>query len=163
MMSLAFLGFVLSFIPYRDYAVSYSIGSQTYSSGGTVNLWNTMAVAIFLLFSFIGIIVVYLLHLIGVIKEEKWVTYANYAVGFVGLFFVTDLFSSFENTAPGVWIETILGISMITCSVLWYFLSDKPFSAKNTAPISGYDPKTGKPIYAKPKGFDPETGKPIYE
>ena len=42
-------------------------------------------------------------------------------------------------------------------------MSEQPFAKKETTPIVGYDPQTGKPIFAKIKSYDPKTGKPIYE
>lgn len=37
-----------------------------------------------------------------------------------------------------------------------------PAAQQGAAPIIGYDPQTGVPIYAQPVGYDPQTGAPIY-
>ena len=91
--------------------------------------------------------------------KEKWVMYANYGVGFVGLGYLTMFFANLDNLGFGLILGVLLALGIITLSVLWYFMSDKKTGPK----VTGYDAKTGKPIYAKPKGFDPQTGKPIYE
>ena len=105
-----------------------------------------------------GIIAVYLLHIFMGLKE-KWVMYANYGVGFVGLGYLTMFFANLDNLGFGLILGVLLALGIISLSVIWYFMSDK----RTGAPVSGYDPKTGKPIYAKPKGFDPKTGKPIFD
>ena len=68
-------------------------------------------------------------------------------------------FANLDNLGFGLILGVLLALGIISLSVIWYFMSDK----RTGAPITGYDAKTGKPIYAKPKGFDPTTGKPIYE
>ena len=147
---LALYLFINMFFPY--------IGQFSY----TANLWDiSTAISVFLILNLVGIAAVYMLHLFGILKE-KWVSFANYAVGYVALYHVGFLFDYMEYTKVGLWLGTIAAIAMITLSVLWYFMSDEAFGGSK-APITGYDAKTGKPIYAKQKGFDPHTGKPIYE
>lgn len=154
MMSLALLGFIFTFIAYVDNG--YSSNSLWDMSGS----WG-----FFMLLGYAAIITLYALHLFGVFKTEKWITYVNYAVGFVTLWHLSFLFYAIDNNGSGVglWLGTIVGVALAAISVVWYFVSDEPFNKGNSAPVKGYDPKTGKPIYAKPKGFDPATGKPIYE
>lgn len=153
MMSLALLGFIFTFIGYADNGYS------------TPNLWNmSKSWGFFMLLGYAAIITLYALHLSGVFKTEKWITYANYAVGFVTFWHLSFLlFSEFDGAGVGLWLNTIFGIALAAISVVWYFVSDEPFKKGNGAPVTGFDPKTGKPIYAKQKGFDPKTGKPIYE
>ncbi len=147
--SLTLLLFIFSFAPHIDYG----------SWGGTVNLWKgNKAQPIMYLLAELGIITVYLLHIFLNIKE-KWVMYANYAVGFLCLSYLTMFFSNLEGLGFGLVIGVILALGIISLSVIWYFMNDEKPGPK----VSGFDPKTGKPIYAKPKGFDPQTGKPIYE
>ena len=71
----------------------------------------------------------------------------------------------FFGSMKGLYVGLILGLlaslGLATISVLWDFVSDKP--KQKGAPIKGYDPKTGAPIYAKPNGFDPKTGKPLFD
>lgn len=145
--SLTLVLFILSFAPHV---------ANSYASA---NLWDgNKAQPIMYLLADIGIITVYLLHIFMNLKEN-WVKYANYAIGFVGLGYVTMFFQSLDYLGFGLILGVLVALGIITLSVIWYFMSDK----RTGAPIKGYDAKTGKPIYAKPKGFDPETGKPIYD
>ena len=75
------------------------------------------------------------------------------------------LSDNIEYTRVGLWLGVIFALGMLVLSILWNFVGDKPMggAAKGGKKITGYDPKTGKPIYAEPKGYDPQTGKPIYE
>ena len=145
--SLTLLLFIFSFAPH--------VANSYYSA----NLWDgNKAQPIMYLLADMGIIAVYLLHIFMNLKE-KWVMYANYGVGFVGLGYLTMFFANLDNLGFGLILGVLLALVIITLSVLWYFMSDKKTGPK----VTGYDAKTGKPIYAKPKGFDPQTGKPIYE
>ena len=145
--SLTLVLFILSFAPHVA------------GTGWSVNLWDgNKAQPIMYLLAYIGIIAVYLLHIFMNLKEN-WVKYANYGVGFVGLGYLTMFFANLDNLGFGLILGVLLALGIISLSVIWYFMSDK----RTGAPITGYDAKTGKPIYAKPKGFDPTTGKPIYE
>ena len=156
--SLALLGFIFTFITYIDAFKSYNLwGIPKYDGEGSV------VYGLFMLFIYVGTITMYLLHLFCIIKDEKWFKFLNYGIGYAALFHLTFLFQNSKYLGAGAWLGAVVGIGLLTCSILWYFFSDEPFSKNATAPIKGYDAKTGKPIYAKPKGFDPETGKPIYE
>ena len=131
----------------------------TLIGSSSVNLWDlNKAQPVMLLFCYIAIITVYLLSLFNILKD-KWVTYVNYAVGYVAIGYLTMFFGNLDYLYVGVILGVLFALGLATLSVLWYFISDKPMGA----PVTGYDPATGKPIYAKPKGFDPVTGKPIYE
>ena len=146
--SLTLVLFILSFAPHVDFG----------KWGGSANLWDgNKAQPIMYLLADMGIIAVYLLHIFMNIKD-KWVMYANYAVGFVGLGYLTMFFTNLENLGFGLVLGVLLALGIISLSVIWYFMSDKNMGA----PVAGYDPKTGKPIYAKPKGYDPKSGKPIF-
>ena len=148
--SLTLLLFLFSFAPHVDYG----------SWGGSANLWDgSKATPIMYLLADMGIIAAYLLHIFMNLKE-KWVMFANYGVGFVGLGYLTMFFTNIDHLGFGLIFGVLFALGMVSLSVLWYFMNDKPMG--NKAPVKGFDPKTGKPIYAKPKGFDPETGKPIY-
>ena len=70
-------------------------------------------------------------------------------------------FQGLDYLGFGLVLGVLLAIGICALSVVWYFMPDKAMG--NKAPVKGFDPKTGKPIYAKPKGFDPTTGKPIYD
>ncbi|MBR3524028.1 MAG: hypothetical protein IKN87_05055 [Bacilli bacterium] len=155
--SLTLLLFIMSFAPHIG---GYTEGSGWYSVEiKSQNLWDgNKAQPIMYLLAYIGIIAVYLLHIFINLKE-KWVQYANYAVGFVGLGYLTMFFAGLDHLGFGLVIGVLLALGINSLSVIWYFMSDKQMGA----PVTGYDPKTGKPIYAKPTGFDPKTGKPIFE
>jgi hypothetical protein len=147
--SLTLLLFIFSFAPHYDYG----------NWGGSVNLWDgNKAQPIMYLLAELGIITVYVLHIFLSLKE-KWVMYGNYGVGFLSLSYLTMFFTGLDHLGFGLVIGVILALGIVSLSVVWYFVSDEKSGPK----ISGFDPKTGKPIYAKPKGFDPQTGKPIYE
>lgn len=153
--SLAVLLFIFMFIPY--------VGNDYYKA----NLWKIgTPFGIFALISYLAIIAVHGLSIFGIIKE-KWMHFVDYAVGYVGISHLVFLFNWMDMTRVGIWFATIFALGLLVLSVLWYFMSDKPFSegkAKTAGgKVTGYDPKTGKPIFAQPKGFDPQTGEPIYE
>ena len=152
MAGLSLLLIIFSFIPYAG------------NSYAKVSLWSSEMISIgvtqmILLF---GVIALYLLHLF-IDLDEKWIKYANYAVGFVTFTHLLYFFQLISGgSRVGFWFEFLLSLGLGACSVLWNFMSEEPFATKST-PIVGYDQTTGKPIYAKIKGYDPKTGKPIYE
>ena len=155
--SLTLVLFIMSFAPH------YHIGGESLYGyvvqGSDYNLWEgNKAQPIMYLIADLGIITVYVLHIFMNLKE-RWVMYANYAVGFIGLGYLTMFFANLNQLGFGLVLGVLLAVGIVSLSVIWYFMSDK----RTGAPIAGYDAKTGKPIYAKPKGFDPKTGKPIFE
>ena len=152
MASIALFLFINMFIPY------FKVGSTK------INLWNDSFKGdrVIILLSLLSIMAIYLLHLFLNLKE-KIVGYANYAVGFVTLYHIASFFARTDYLYVGMWLGIIASIGLVTISVIWNFMDDKPFGGNSGKKITGYDPKTGKPIYAEPKGFDPQTGKPIYE
>ena len=152
MVGIAFLLIVFSFVSYVGYG-SYGI-----------SLWNSslLAIGIIQFILLLGVIALYGLHAFKGLKE-KWIAYANYAVGFVTLVHLVYFFQILDGGSKvGFWFEFILGSALAVVSVLWNFQSETPLESKK-APIVGYDEKTGQPIYAKVKSYDPKTGKPIYE
>lgn len=154
MAGLALLLIIFSFLPYVGYgSYNYSLWS---SDAGTLSL----GIIQFLLL--LCVMAVYLLHAFKGLKE-KWVSYANYAVGFVAFTHLIYFFRILDGgSMVGFWFEFLLGLGLAAVSVLWNFQDDDKAVGK-AAPVVGYDEKTGKPIYAKIKSYDPKTGKPIYE
>ena len=155
MVGIAFLLIVFSFCPYAGY------GSYGYS------LWSKdaglLSLGIIQFILLLGIIAVYGLHFLKDLKE-KWISYANYAVGFITFTHLIYFFRILDGGSKfGFWFEFILALGLGTISVLWYFQSNDKKVGGSKAPIVGYDQNTGKPIYAKITGYDPKTGKPIYE
>lgn len=153
MASIALYLFINSFIPYLK------------SYGTKVNLWDYKGIRVIMLISIIAVITMYLLH-IFLNLNEKIMSYANYATGFISLFHVAMFFGNLDHLYVGIWLGLIASLGLVTIAVLWGFMSDEPMG-KPKAPaggkITGYDPQTGKPIFAQPKGFNPQTGEPIYE
>ncbi len=155
MAGLSLLIIIFSFLPY--------VGSGSYYKA---SLWSsdygTLSIGVTQMILLLGVIAVYMLHLFMDLKE-KWVTFANYAVGYVVFTHLIYFFRLISGGSKvGFWFEFLLALGLGACSVLWYFMSEEPLATKST-PIVGYDQTTGKPIYAKIKGYDPKTGKPIYE
>ncbi|MBR1385696.1 MAG: hypothetical protein IJ568_02575 [Bacilli bacterium] len=148
MASIALFLFINMFIPQVDYGYY------------KVNMWDMEGMRVIFLFAVIAIITLYLLHLFLNLKD-RWVRYANYATGFITLYYLAFFFGNMKGLYVGIILGLLASLGLATISVLWDFMSDKPLG--HGAPIKGYDAKTGQPIYAKPKGFDPKTGKPIYE
>lgn len=153
MAGLALLIIIFSFLPYVGYSsYHYSLWS---SDAGTLSIG---------LIQFLLLLCVIALYLLHVFKDlnEKWIAYANYAVGFTTFIHLIYFFRILDGGSKvGFWFEFILALGLGVISVLWNFQSTEKLAGK--APIVGYDEKTGKPIYAKIKSYDPKTGKPIYE
>lgn len=154
MVGISFLLIVFSFVSYVGYG---SIGFSLWSSDA-----GLLSFGIIQLLLLLGVMALYGLHALKGLKE-KWISYANYAVGFVTLTHLIYFFKILDGGSKvGFWFEFLLGLALAVVSVLWNFQSEEPIESKK-APIIGYDQTTGKPIYAKIKGYDPKTGKPIYE
>ena len=162
MAGLSLLLFIFTFIPqFKYYDYKYSFWSK--DAVVEVSRFCGIIKPILLLLLLIAIIAVYVLHYFGIFKE-KWMSYANYAVGFVTFTYVNMFFANIKYAYVGIWLSVIVAIGLGAVSVLWYFASDKDIKVGgSSAPVTGYDPATGKPIYAQPAGFDPITGKPIYK
>ncbi len=154
MAGIAFLLIVFSFLPYAGVS-SYNFSLWSKEAG-------LLSFGIIQLLTMLGVMAVYLLHVFKGLKE-KWISYANYAVGFVSFSHLIYFFKMLDGgSMVGFWFEFILALGLAVISVLWNFQNDDPVGGKK-APIVGYDEKTGKPIYAKIKSYDPKTGQPIYE
>ena len=153
MASLSLLLIIFSFLPY-----------VSYGSYASASLWSTgyIGIGVVQMILLLCIITLYLLHLF-IDLGEKWIKFANYGVGFIVFVHLINFFTLVSGgSGVGFWFEFLLSLGLGTISVLWYFASEQPFASKST-PIVGYDPATGKPIYAKIRSYDPKTGKPIYE
>ena len=155
MVGIAFLLIVFSFCPYAGYG---STGYSLWSKDAGLLMFGIIQCLLAL-----GIIALYGLHVLKGLKE-KWINYANYAVGFITFTHLIYFFKMVDGgySKFGFWFEFILALGLGAISVLWFFQSNDK-KVGNSAPVVGYDEKTGKPIYAKVKSYDPKTGKPIYE
>ena len=156
MAAIAFFLIVFSFLPYAGVS-SYNFSLWSKDAG-------LLSFGIIQLLLMLAVMAVYLLHVFKG-KKEKWIPYANYAVGFVVFTHLIYFFRMIDNggSMVGFWFEFLLALGLGAISVLWNFQDDEQTVCGPKAPIVGYDEKTGKPIYAKIKSYDPNTGKPIYE
>lgn len=114
-----------------------------------------------------------LLQLCGVLKDSK---FANFGIGFnlaANILFIGIFGKIYENSSAsvsaGAWLGLIFSSIAFAIILVGNLLSNEKkqrpmnyYTPVNEAPIVGYDPNTGEPIYAKPKGYNPRTGEPIY-
>ena len=152
--------------------IALLIGNLFIPAMGDTNFWESTitSIDVVVLIELIIGILVCILQLCGVIKDFKLV---YLSVGFYFTYFLSTFLSALEYDRlsycdPGLWIGLIAGGLAIILTFVGNLLSNekKPrFNGYNNPnmKITGYDPQTGAPIYAKPKGFDPQTGVPIYE
>ena len=120
MASIALFLFINMFIPHVDYG--YGIKQ---------NIWDMEGFRVICLFAIIAIIALYLLHLF-INLNEKWVKYANYAVGYITISYLVMFFTYLDSLGFGLVIGVILALGLGTLSVLWYFMSDKKTGPKVT-------------------------------
>lgn len=145
--------------------------------GETYSLWEYLdkshagITGIIIIVELVIAMIAYILQLSGVSKDAKlaYLGLGYYFTYHLSLFTSALSNEAFSELSFGFWIGLILSLVTVILTFIGSFVNNdsKPrmnsYSGGNSAPISGYDPETGKPIYAKPKGFDPQTGKPIYE
>ena len=166
MAGLSVLLFAFTFIPQFKYSTDYSSVKYSFWAKDAVQecaRFCGIIKPILLLILLVAIIAVYVLHIFDIFKD-KWMSYANYATGFVTFTYLNMFFANIKYAYVGIWLSVIVALGLGVVSVLWNFASDKALgNGGNGAPVVGYDPATGKPIYAQPAGFDPVTGKPIYK
>ena len=144
-------------------------GQYSYSLWEYAEQLRSTALRVILIVELVLALLVCILQLAGALKDYKA---AYLFIGYYFTYHLTMIFNFIESDAldyvqVGLWLGLIVSLLAIIMIFIGNMLSNdsKPkinYSTGNTAPISGYDPQTGKPIYAKPKGFDPQTGKPIY-
>ena len=121
----------------------------------------------------IGIIIC-ALQVVGVLKDFKP---AYFSLGYYFTYYLFMLFNLvgneiFESARLGIFTGIIISLIGIAIVGVGNFMSNETNpkmygnSQKGNPPI-GYDPKTGKPIYAptvnnQPIGYDQNSGRPIY-
>ncbi len=115
-------------------------------------------------------IVICILVLCNVLKDYKYVLFS---IGYIFTYHVV-LFTSLtdyqrEYLSVGFYLGIICSIVTLVLTFIGNALSNekksKPMMYRQnytTAPVVGYDPNTGAPVYAQPSGYDPNTGAPIY-
>ena len=140
----------------------------TYSLWEYLENMNDEPLRIIILIEIIIAILVCVLQICGALKDAK---FAYFTVGYYFTFFLDLLFSMISNDTMGIakigfWLGFITSLIAIVVLIIGGFVSnEKKHRVKtyyNQSNITGYDPNTGEPIYAKPTGYDPNTGKPIY-
>lgn len=115
-------------------------------------------------------IVICILVLCNVLKDYK---YALFSIGYLFTYHIVLFLSLGSNQreylSVGYYLGFICSIAAFVLTFVGNALSNEK-KAKlmmygqnyNSAPVIGYDPNTGAPVYAKPYGYDPNTGAPIY-
>lgn len=115
-------------------------------------------------------IVICILMVCNVLKDYK---YSLFSIGYIMSYSIV-LYTSIGDAdrdylAYGFYLGIICSFVAMILIIVGNSLSNeskaKPMTYGqnyNNAPVSGYDPNTGAPIYSRPSGYDPNTGAPIY-
>ncbi len=147
-----------------------------YSGYTDVSLWDYFGEEsvgkIILIVELVLGILVCTLQLCGVLKDSKGV---YLSVGYLFTFYLSDFFTAIKYErmdilAVGFWLGFIVSVLVVLLTFIGNLLSNEvkkrvPATPQRKGPepkITGYDPKTGEPIYATPIGYDPKTGEPVY-
>ena len=105
MASIALFLFINTFIPHLK------------SYGSKVNLWDYKGIRVMMLISLLAIIAIYLLHLFMNLKHGI-VRYANYATGYVTIFYLSMFFGNTDYLYVGIWLGLIASLGLAAISVL---------------------------------------------
>lgn len=125
-------------------------------------------------FSFLALgIVNCILCLCNVTKDYK---YALSSISIPLLVYFVLFASLITGGGKYMSIGAILGIILPVASLVLIFVGNALGNKSNSnnypnnyvnnlpnTPIKGYDPRTGRPIYATFKGYNPRTGEPIFD
>ena len=162
-LSLSVLLIICIFLPFLDYG------------GGTFSLWEYLdrarsnGTGIIIIIELLVAVLAYVLQLTGVSKDSKlaYLGLGYYFTYHLSLFFTAMSNEAFSELAWGYWIGFILSLITVVLTIVANCISNesKPKFGGYAQP-SGFDPKTGKPIFDVPKqivGYDPNTGAPIYK
>ena len=141
-----------------------ALTSVEYGESSFVIIFAVLISFFFLIFGIIDCI----LCLCNVRKDYKY-TLAAIPIPMLLYFFILTLF--FNVGGSSMSIGGILGPLLCIASIVLSFVGNAIGNKSNTnyyqnntpnTQIKGYDPMTGKPIYATFNGYDPNTGAPIY-
>ena len=146
-----------------------SDGDNSFSLWELMDQQDRMAVNIIILIELIVGALVFLLQLCGVLDDAKFTyfTLGYYITNFIDVFITMIKRDYFKYLAIGFYLGLIISIVTLVIVIVSGFLSNGKESSSGGIPVPiGYDPKTGKPLYDKPKqivGYNPNTGEPIYK
>ena len=139
---------------------------ESYSLWEYAGLQNANSLRAVMIIELSLALVVCILQLCGVIRGYRLV---YFFIGYYFTYHMTMILNFMEQDVLdyaeiGLWLGFIFSLAAFIMILIGNLCSNKS-SSKNYgggAPVVGYDPKTGKPIYGKPVGFDPQTGEPIF-
>lgn len=139
-----------------------SDGSTSLSFWEIMDKDDQMQTNIIIIIELLLAVLLFILQICGALKDAK---FAYFPIGYLLTNFVNVFISMikreyFKYLSFGFWFGFIILIAILVLMIISNFSSNE--SKSKQEPI-GYDPKTGKPIYARIKSYDPNTGKPIYE
>ncbi len=115
-------------------------------------------------------IVICILMICNVLKDYK---YSLFSVGFILINYIDFYINLNDYIKDYLSFGFYLGIICSIVTMVMVFVGNALSNEKKakpmmygqnygSAPVVGYDPNTGAPIYARPAGFDPNTGAPVY-
>ena len=142
------------FIPIGDNVVSYWEGLEHYGHFNVVLLIEFLLVCVFLI-----------LQICGVLKDSKMALLpVGYLLNYSLFYFFGGLEFGMDQFGFGYYYMLIVSIAaaIVLCIAGLVSNEKKPKPIMYNVQPKGFDPQTGKPIYAQPKGFNPKTGEPIY-
>lgn len=129
---------------------------------------------IIVIIELVAAMLICLLQILGALQDAK---FAYFTLGYQ-LTLYADLFfymldkEVLDYAKFGFWAGLIVSFLALVLLIIGSFTSNKNKEKplyNNVGTITGFDPKTGEPIYAKPAlpkgeitGYDPKTGEPIY-
>jgi hypothetical protein len=144
-------------------------GSESYSLWKYAGLQNANSLRVVLIVELALALLVCILQLCGAIRGYRL---AYFFIGYYFTYHMTMILNFMENDVLdyakiGLWLGFFVSLATFIMILVGNLCSNKSSSSSygnvGGAPVVGYDPKTGKPIYGKPSGFDPQTGEPIYK
>lgn len=147
-------------------------GGQTFSFWEFLDAQNVLEVAIILIFLLTFGFLTFLCQLCGLIDQCKFV---YFPLGYYVTYHITVLINLIQNDmVSALDIAYWLGLGIGIIVFILVFVSGFLKNTKKAKRIpTGYDPKTGKPIYEDeapketkkkvPVRYDTKTGEPIYE
>ncbi len=149
----------------------YDLGSY----GGSYSLWEyldkskAIATAVIIILELLLAVIAFILQLTGACKDSKlaYLGLGYYFTYHISIFCTALSNEAFDELSFGFWLGFIFSIIAVAITIIGNCVSnEKNGSTSSYGQPVGFDPKTGKPIYDKPKqivGYDPQTGRPIYE
>ena len=148
----------------------YSYYGESYSLWEYLDKSRAGATAIIIIIELVIAVVAFILQLAGACKDSKlaYLGLGYYVTYHVSIFFTALNNEAFDELSFGFWLGLILSVIAVIITIIGNLVSNnkKPSYAGYGPQPTGFDPKTGKPIFEAPKeirGYDPNTGEPIYK